>query len=210
MAVTLHDRRLDLRPFASYARERGIVLIPGTERTIRGKHVLLINFHEAVEQIQSFDELAAVKQRSGGLVIAPHPYYPARCCLRDVLNQYPTVFDAVEVNAFYTSTVNFNRAAIRWATRRGKPLVGNGDVHRLRQLGTTYSLVDSDPDADAICSAVAAGRVDVRTQPLSWSACARILGPMLLGDARRLFRTQRRVPHPHGVHVDSGGASTSS
>ena len=33
------------------------------------------------------------------------------------------------------------------------PLVGNGDVHRLHQLGTTYSLVDAIPDADAICAA---------------------------------------------------------
>ena len=68
LAITLHDRQLDVRPFASYAKERGVVLIPGMERTIRGKHVLLINFSEPVEQVQNFDELLAVKKRSGGLV----------------------------------------------------------------------------------------------------------------------------------------------
>ncbi len=204
LAVTLHDRQLDVRPFASYAKERGLVLLPGTERTIRGKHVLLINFRESVEQIQNFDDLVAMKERSGGLVIAPHPFYPASCCLHAVLDEYPALFDAVEVNAFYTSTINFNRAAVRWATQRTKPLVGNGDVHCLRQLGPTYSLVESEPDAEAICDAVAAGRVEVRTKPLSWSTCARVFGPMLVGDVRRFIRTRRahrlRRPEPVQGH----------
>ncbi|HXI27402.1 MAG TPA: hypothetical protein VNG89_03245, partial [Vicinamibacterales bacterium] len=32
VAVTLHDRQLDLGPWVSYAADRGIVLIPGVER----------------------------------------------------------------------------------------------------------------------------------------------------------------------------------
>ena len=208
LAITLHDRHLDVRPFASYAKERGVLLIPGMERTIRGKHVLLINFRESAEQVQSFDQLLAVKKRSGGLVIAPHPFYPARCCLHNLLDDYPTLFDAVEINAFYTSTVDFNHAARRWAARVEKPLVGNGDVHRLRQLGSTYSLVESEPDADAICSAVKAGRVTVQTQPLSWLACGQIFGAMLVGDVRRLFGGTPRRPRP--VPAGSGTVATSS
>ena len=34
LAITLHDRQLDVRPLAARAAERGIVLIPGIERTI--------------------------------------------------------------------------------------------------------------------------------------------------------------------------------
>jgi hypothetical protein len=33
-------------------------------------------------------------------------------------------------------------------------------------MGTTYSIVDAEPQADAICDAIRAGRVDVRTEPL--------------------------------------------
>jgi len=65
----------------------------------------------------------------------------------------------VERNAMFTRSVDFNRRAERWAARCGKPVVGNCDVHRLRQLGTTYSLVDALHDADAICEAIAAGPV---------------------------------------------------
>ena len=73
LAVTLHDRQLDLRRYASLAAERGVTLIPGIERTIQGKHVLLLNFSSAAEDVRSFDDLAVLKRREAGLVIAPHP-----------------------------------------------------------------------------------------------------------------------------------------
>jgi len=56
MAVTLHERQLDLRRFAPYAAERGLVLIPGIERTIEGRHVLLLNFPTGAEDVRTFDD----------------------------------------------------------------------------------------------------------------------------------------------------------
>lgn len=175
LAITLHDRQLDIRPFLEHAAARGVVLIPGIERTICGKHVLLINFGSDAERVDDFEALEALKRETpSGLVIAPHPFYPIRTCLRRLLDAHAHVFDAVEVNAFYTSTMNmFNKAAVRWARERSKPLVANTDVHRLRQLGTTYSLVDAAPNPDAICHAIRAGKVEIRTTPMStWSAAA--------------------------------------
>ena len=67
----------------------------------------------------------------------------------------------------------------RWARRHGKPMVGNGDVHRLEMLGTTYSLVDAPPDADAICAAIAAGRVEVVARPHSPFAAARLMADLI-------------------------------
>ena len=54
-----------------YAAERGITLIPGIERTIEGRHVLLLNFSAATESVHSFDDLARLKSRESGLVVAP-------------------------------------------------------------------------------------------------------------------------------------------
>jgi predicted metal-dependent phosphoesterase TrpH len=180
LAITLHDQQLDVRRLQPYAAERGVVLIPGVERSIQGRHVLLINFREDAEKVSTFDDLARLKRRQGGLVIAPHPFFPTRSCLWGLLDRYRDLFDAVEYNAMFTASVNFNRAAERWAHRHGKPLVGNGDVHRLHQLDTTYSLVDAAHDADAICAAIAAGRVRIERRPLSWGAVARTLGQMLI------------------------------
>jgi predicted metal-dependent phosphoesterase TrpH len=178
IAVTLHDRQLDVQTLQPYARERGIVLIPGIERTIEGRHVLLLNFASGTEEVRSFEDLAALKRRSPGLVVAPHPFFPSSTCLWGQLDRYADLFDAVEYNAMFTSTVNFNRLGERWARRHGRPMVGNGDVHRLRQLGTTYSLIDAPPDADAICAAIVAGRVSVQATPLAWRAATGIIAEL--------------------------------
>jgi len=175
LAVTLHDRQLDLMPWESYARDRGVVLIPGVERTIEGKHVLLLNFPSADTEIRTFAELRDLKRRQRGLVVAPHAFFPAASCLRGLLDRHADLFDAVEINAMFTRQLDFNTRAERWATRRGKPLVGNGDVHRLGQMGTTYSMVDAAPDADAICSAIADGRVRVERRPLTAREAASIV-----------------------------------
>jgi predicted metal-dependent phosphoesterase TrpH len=191
LAVTLHDFQLDVRPFAPYAAERGLVLIPGIERTIEGRHVLLLNFAGGTEDVRTFDDLARLKSRTPGLVVAPHPFFPAFACLRGELDRHADLFDAVERNAMFTSTLDFNRRAERWATRHGKPVVGNCDVHQLRQLGPTYSLVDALPEADAICAAIAAGRVRVESRPLTWAEATAIMTTMVLSHAR-----------PHSHHDD--------
>jgi predicted metal-dependent phosphoesterase TrpH len=175
IAITLHERQLDLKPYVSYAAERGVVLIPGVERTIEGKHVLLLNFERGADQLQSFADLARLKRGGGGIVVAPHPFFPQPSCLLSQLERHADLFDAVEYNAMFTRQLNFNRIAERWAARHGKPMVGNCDVHRLRQLGTTYTLVDAPRDAGAICAAVAAGRVSVVSRPLSWRQAAGIM-----------------------------------
>ena len=65
LAITLHDRQLDVRPFASYAAERGITLIPGIERTIEGRHVLLLNFSPATEAVQHLRRSRAAEVARG-------------------------------------------------------------------------------------------------------------------------------------------------
>jgi predicted metal-dependent phosphoesterase TrpH len=169
LAITLHDRQIDLAPLLPYAAERRLVLIPGVERSVESRHVLLINFSAGADRVQSFDDLARLRRDwPSGLVVAPHPFFPTRVCLGGLLDRYADVFDAVEINAMFTRTVNFNRPAVRWAARHGKAVVGNGDIHRLHQLGTTFSLVDADGDPDAICAAIRAGRVRVESCPLTW------------------------------------------
>ena len=181
LAITLHEKQLDLLRFEAHAAERGVVLIPGVERTIEGRHVLLLNFRRGADEVLTFTDLARLKSRERGLVIAPHPFFPHSTCLGADLERHADLFDAVERNAMYTRAVDFNRRAERWAAAHGKPVVGNGDVHRLRQLGTTYSLVDAAPDATAICEAVMAGRVQVESRPLSCVDAALILSALLFG-----------------------------
>ncbi|MBM3818331.1 MAG: hypothetical protein FJW14_04810 [Acidimicrobiia bacterium] len=192
--MTLHESALDVGPLESYAAARGIVLISGVERSIEGRHVLLLNFPRGTEDVHTFDDLRRLKaQAPGGLVVAPHPFFPGGQSLFGTLTEHADLFDAVEYNAMYTASLNFNGRAAAWARRHGKPMVGNGDVHRLVQLGTTYSLVDAAPNAAAICAAIAAGRVRVITQPVSWATAITVVGSLLALDilgARNWLRPQ--------------------
>ena len=194
LAITLHDRRLDPEPLAPYAADRGVVLIPGIERTIEGRHVLLINFSRAAEQVSSFEDVARLKASEPGLVVAPHPFFPGGTCLGRLLDRHADLFDAVERNAMFTRALDFNRAAERWAADHAKPVVGNGDIHRLYQLGSCYSLVDARPDADAICEAVRNGRVAVEAAPLSIAQAARTMADLVAAQLRG--RPGRRVLEP--------------
>ena len=131
LAITLHDRQLDVQPLADYAQQRGVTLIPGIERTIEGKHVLLLNYSRASEAVETFEDLAHLRASERGLVVAPHPYFPHPSCLGKRLEAHAELFDAVEYNAMFIAALDFNKRADRWATKHRKPMVGNGDVHRL-------------------------------------------------------------------------------
>ncbi len=202
LAVTLHERQLDVRPLADHAASRGLTLVPGIERTIEGHHVLLLNFSRASEAVASFEDLARLRERENGLVVAPHPFFPLGTALGDALERHADLFDAVEQNAMYTASLDFNRKARRWARARGKPLVGNGDVHRFEQLGSTYSLVDAEPDPGAICEAIRRGRVEVRSQPLPWVTAASVMARMTAADlSGRLRRVAGAGTAPAGSAV---------
>jgi predicted metal-dependent phosphoesterase TrpH len=200
LAITLHDRHYDPAPDQAYAQARGLLLIQGIERTIEGRHILLINFSKESEAVASFDDLRALKrQHPSGLVIAPHAFYPIGTAVRADADRHPDVIDAVEVNSVFTSWLDFNPRAVRWARAHGKPVVGNTDLHRLDQLGTTFTLVDAPADADAICDAIRAGRVELRSNPLSTRRLASIVTRMLVGDAIMLVRRVLRPARGRGL-----------
>ena len=190
LAITPHDKHFDPTADAEYARNMGITLIAGIERTVHGKHVLLLNFPAACAQVQTFDDIAALKAaHPKGLVVAPHAFFPNPSALRGKrMDKHAALFDAVEINALYTRVIDFNARAVRWAKEHGVPLVGNSDLHTLDHLGRTYSLVDAEPYADAICEAIRRGRVEVRTTPVSHLQATWTFGRMLVSGGLGILR----------------------
>lgn len=186
LAITLHDRHFEDPATTDYARRRGLTLIPSIERTIERCHILLVNVPAESERTSDFESVRRLKARHPeGLVIAPHPWFPLGSSLGErSLNAQADLWDAVEISAFYTRLVNYNTPVHAWARTRGVPVVGNGDVHQLRQLGTTFSLVDVDGPvtSDAICEAIRAGRVRVESRPLTHVEAARIALRAILGN----------------------------
>ena len=190
LAITLHNRWTDPAPFSEYAAARGITVLSGIERNLGRKHLLIINGPKEAARLRTFDDVIAFKAQTGALVVAPHPFYPIGSALGRILDELPHLADAIEINSVYVRGLDFNRKAIAWATRNGKPLVGNSDLHLLMQMGTTYSLVDCEARTpDAICDAIRRGRVQVVTKPLGWPRAALLFSAMVAGG---LLPRQRR------------------
>lgn len=166
LALTCHNKRIHTEELRKAAEDHGILLIPGVEAAVEGRHTLLLDMPYSRLRVRTFEHVRALK-RDGGLVIAPHPFFPAPKCLGAKLRENVDLFDAIEFSHFYTEAIDFNRKAVAYAQRMDIPLVGTSDCHRLWQLGTTYTLLEAESrTVPGVFDAVRAGRVRVVTAPL--------------------------------------------
>lgn len=179
LSITNHDSLTYSAYLRDYARERGIILIPGIEMTVRGKHILAYNISNKINNAKNYHELLKLKDRDN-LFIAPHPFFPSGHSLGKKLMQWRELFDAVEMSHFYTSKINFNTRAVRKARELAMPMIGTSDSHLLRQLNTTYTLIDAEKDVVSIIEAVKQGNVIVVSSPLTISELGLITYQMLL------------------------------
>lgn len=197
LSITNHNTVTYSEALRAYAGERGILLIPGVERTIEGTHVLLYHVGVPLTCIQTFTDLRR-HRGSVGLVVAAHPFFPGPTCLRGRLVKELDLFDALELCHFYTRRIDFNRRAVCLAREMSLPLLGSSDSHLPRQLGTTYSLIDAEPTADAVLRAIRKGLVEVVTTPLTLPQAAGIgvelVGRTALGRLTQLIRSGARAP----------------
>ena len=193
LSITNHDRVTFSRELAAYARDQGILLIPGVEATIEGKHVLLYNIDVPPNHMRTFADLRRLKSPDW-LVVAAHPFFPGSICLRERLLTEIDLFDAIELSHFYTRRINFNRRAVRLAREAGLPLLGTSDSHLIQQFGTTYSIIDGDATVEGILTAIRKKQVRAVSSPLTVRECARIATGLVLGDYRgRINRAMRLV-----------------
>jgi predicted metal-dependent phosphoesterase TrpH len=195
LSITNHDVLTYDADLAAFARDHGIVLIPGVEVTVEGRHVLVYNADVEVEKIRTFEGIKRYRTPEW-LVVAPHPFFPASYCLREKLWDEIELFDAIEFSHFYTPRVDFNRAAVKLARALGLPLLGTSDSHLDSQFGTTFSLINASPSIESVLSAVKKGHVGVVSRPLNLARCASILAQHWVGVGRERARTWLRPTPP--------------
>lgn len=173
LAITCHNIDVWSEALSGYAKERGVTLIPGMEVTVHGRrHTLVYNFKAYADDLNDISKIRELS-RDDTLVVAPHPFFPGRSGLRNLLEQNMDVFDAIECSGFYVPGLDFNRRAESIAARTGKPMVGNGDVHYLWQLDKTFTWVYSEPGVQEVIAAIRQGLVRVERNPLTWAEVAR-------------------------------------
>jgi len=167
IAITNHDSQFYNPDIDKYAKQKGIVLIPGVERLIEGKHILILNVDPKKSLlIDKIKDLKKLRSKES-LIIAPHPFFLWWTALSDILAEHISLFDAVEVHSLYCSFYNPNKKALKVAKKNNIPLVANTDAHFLFQLGRNYSLIDSEKTRKEVIKAIKMGKVTYHSRPMS-------------------------------------------
>ncbi|MEW5896259.1 MAG: PHP domain-containing protein [Nanoarchaeota archaeon] len=192
LGITCHDYVYEEQePLKKYAEKKNILLLFGAEITIEGKHTLVYNItNKERKKIKTFEELKRLKinklkkeqnntnklkkeginnrklSKKPIFVIAPHPFNLAPSCPKKNILKYGDLFDAWEFSFFFTKWFNPNKKTLRLAKKLNKPVVGNSDVHLLKDLGRTYTLIDAPLSEKAIFAAIKQGKTKVVGRPL--------------------------------------------
>ena len=175
VSITNHDRIAFSNELKGYAKKRGILLIPGIEKRIEGKEVIMLNVtKEMAEKVKTFDDLEKHKDENL-FVIAPHPFYPDPKALHSKLLENIKLFDGIEFSHFYIRGLTFNTKAVEIAERYRLPLVGTSDCHMFEQLNRTYSMVDSGKNIDSVFEAMKKRKTRLITEPLPFLKALKIL-----------------------------------
>lgn len=164
LSITNHDVVFFNNDIKRYAKKKGILLIPGVERRIKGMDVLIINPPKNYK-INTFKELEKIKNKNV-LIIAPHPYYVLHS-LGNKLIEHEHLFDAVEYSHFYLRFFNYsNNKAVKVAKEFKKPIIGNSDTHKLWQFNTTFSHIDADKNINSIFKAIRKNKIKINSKPI--------------------------------------------
>ncbi|MBU1854126.1 MAG: PHP domain-containing protein [Nanoarchaeota archaeon] len=169
LSLTLHNELFFNKELESYARKKGVLLIPGIELQIENKEVLIYNVTtEEITKLKTFEDLRKLRIKNNQLlVVAPHPFFKRGNCFGEKLIENIELFDAIEYSHFYLSFFNLNKKAVKIAKKYSLPLVGSSDTHHLIQLETTYSMIDSKKNIKAVIQAIKKNKVELKTKPVS-------------------------------------------
>jgi len=173
IAITWH-RKVCTDPEAyAYARERGILLIPGMEADVERRHLIILNLADGdLPPAPTWNEIRALRRRNPNvLVMAPHPFYPHPCCLGHIINEHADCLDALEWCYMHVGwlpgRVNPNLRAARWAHQHGKALIACSDAHTLAAIGKNASTVEADElTTESLWAGIRAGRVTFHRKSL--------------------------------------------
>jgi hypothetical protein len=168
LALTCHEGLVETDRLHEYARRRGLILVPGIEACVEGKHVVILNPDRQQVQATSFQQLRARGRRAAAF-IAPHPYYPSGDSLGSALEPNIDLFDAIEFCTLYFRWAGFNRKAVRVARKYGLPLIGSSDVHRFPYCDSTHTLLDDVGTVEEVIAALRAGCFESATWPRFFS-----------------------------------------
>lgn len=182
LAITCHNVVIFNEDLQKYAEKKRVLLIPGIEKTIEGKHVLILNADIRAQNLKTFDDLRTYKQsKKDILIVAPHPYYPGTTSLGKKLEKHIDLFDAVEYSWFHSKKVNrANAKAVKMAEKHSLPLLGTSDNHLLRYFNRAYSIIDAEKNINSVLQAIKDNKLKVVSHGIEGWKLLPVFGETLL------------------------------
>jgi len=175
LSLTHHGNRFFNQEIIDYAKQKKILLIPGVEANVNGKHTLIINAPEGYNYDNlSFDDLKEIR-KNNVIVIAAHPFYPRNNCLGKELIENIDLFDGIEYCHLYKPFINwFNNKAVKVAKKYNKSIIGTSDAHSLIQIGHTFTYLDCNKDINSVMDAIRNNKLNLHTKPLPWKSFIKV------------------------------------
>jgi predicted metal-dependent phosphoesterase TrpH len=120
-------------------------------------HIVALNLQELIPRGLSAKETVDKIHEAGGIAIAVHPYAWFKGSLTSHVET--AKFDAVEtINASAFPFKRCKRKAMEIAQKLNLPCVGGTDSHYGPTIGYGYTVIDSEPNVDAIAKAIVNGK----------------------------------------------------
>ncbi len=141
-AITCHDKFIDYQEYKDEAAKRGMLLIPGIEKTIKNFHVLILNCDKKIEEVDTLEKLREYKISNPKiLIIAPHPFVFIASIGNKLIKNHD-IFDAIELTWFYSESYNTNKKAMKVANLFNLPFIASSDAHVLNMINICYSEIE--------------------------------------------------------------------
>ena len=167
IALTCHNKFINLPTYHNLALKHNILLIAGVEKTIEGRHVVILNPDETIKNVSNFDDLITYKNsRPEIFILAPHPFFYGNYSLKEKLESHINLFDAIEYSWFYSKWLNRNKDAEKAAQKHNLPLIATSDTHDLWCLDKSYAVIDiKEKTMTAVFDALRKGEFQNITSP---------------------------------------------
>ncbi len=161
LALTCHQKFAYKKEYGEYARQRGLLLVPGIEKNVEGGHVILLNCGPEAEKIKTFADLKAYRQQKKYLfVLAPHPFFGPLSLGKNLI-KHIDLFDGIECSWFASRFYNRNKKAAKVAEFFQKPYIATSDTHNIRYLEKAYCWVNAKSACwEDVCAALKQGKVE--------------------------------------------------
>ncbi|MFZ7137273.1 MAG: CehA/McbA family metallohydrolase [archaeon] len=135
-------------------KSKEILIIPGIEVSTLQGHVLGINVTTPIPAELSMEQTIQKIHEAGGVAIAAHP----TAFYKSPASRKVTCYDAVEVmNAASFPFPVLTHYSKKFAEKLKLPQTGGSDSHYAPEIGSAYTIVDADLEADEIAKAIIRG-----------------------------------------------------